>query len=144
MFSRILVAVDGSEPAQRALEFAVELAKKHAAKLIILHVVLQRVYTATPVEAGMLAPTVFVNEMQAEGETIIKNAKDHVTNKAIDYECKMAKGMPAEEIIKFATTEGADLIVVGSRGLNEVRSFLFGSVSDKVCHHVKCPTLIVK
>ena len=144
MFSRILVAVDGSEPAERALELASELAKKYAARLIILHVALNRVYTGTPAEAGMLAPTVFVNEKQAEGQKIIDKAQKHVHEKAINYECVMTKGMPADEIIKCANTEKIDLIVLGSRGLNEVRSFLFGSVSDKVCHHAKCATLIIK
>ena len=144
MFSRILVAVDGSPAAERALDMAIELAKNNAAKLIILHVVLQRLYPVTHTEAGMLAPTVFVSEMQAEGEGIIKKAEQQAQGKSIDYECKMMQGVPADEIIKCATNERADLVVVGSRGLNEVRAFLFGSVSDKVCHHVKCPALVIK
>jgi nucleotide-binding universal stress UspA family protein len=144
MFSRILVTVDGTPAAERALECAIELTKKHSAKLIILHVMLQRLYAVTPTEAAVLAPTVLVSEMQAEAEGIMKNAEERVRGEGIDYVCKMVQGAPADEIIKWVQAEGVDLVVMGSRGLNEVRAFLFGSVSDKVCHRVKCPALIVK
>jgi nucleotide-binding universal stress UspA family protein len=144
MFSRILVAVDGSPFADRALKCAVDLTKKYAAKLIILHVILRRFYAVTPSEAGVLATTVFVNEMEAEGEGVIKKAGEYAKAEGINYECKLVHGVPADEIVKCAKAENVDLIVIGSRGLTEVRAFLLGSVSDRVYHHVKCPALIVK
>jgi len=144
MFSKILVAVDGSPFAKRALKYAVEIAKRYGAKLILLHVVLRRFYAVTPSEAGVLATTVFVKEMEAEGQGIIKEAEDLVKIEGVNYECKMVQGVPADEIVKCAQAESVDLIVIGSRGLTEVRAFLLGSVSDKVSHHAKCPTLIVK
>ena len=52
--------------------------------------------------------------------------------------------MPGEEILRAAADEKADLIVLGSRGLSQVKAFLLGSVSDKVSHHAKCPILIVR
>ncbi len=144
MFSRILVAVDGSAFAEKALKHAVDLTKKYGAKLIILHVILRRFYAVTPSEAGVLATTVFVKEMEAEGKEIINKAEAYAKGEGIDYECKLLQGVPAEEIVRTAQSEKVDLIVMGSRGLTEVRAFLLGSVSDKVSHHSKCPTLIVK
>jgi nucleotide-binding universal stress UspA family protein len=144
MFERILVAVDGSPFAERALACAVDIAKKYAARLIILHVVLRRFYAVTPSEAGVLATTVYVKEMEAEGQEIIKKAEEYAKIAGVSYECKLVQGVPADEIVKSGRTEKVDLIVVGSRGLSEVRGFLLGSVSDKVSHHAKCPTLIVK
>ncbi len=144
MFSKILVAVDGSPYAERALGYGVDLAKKYGAKLIILHVVLRRFYAVTPSEAGVLATTVFVKEMEAEGREIISKAEDYAKSEGADFECKMLQGVPAEDIVRTAQSEGVDLIVMGSRGLTEVRAFLLGSVSDKVSHHAKCPVLIVK
>ena len=144
MFSRILVAVDGSPAAEKALESAIELAKKCSAELTILHVILQRLYTVPPSEAGVVSPTVFVSEMQTEGENILRKAEEQATGRGINYQCKIMQGVPADEIVKFANSQAVDLVITGSRGLNEVRGFLFGSVSDKVCHHVKCPTLIIK
>jgi nucleotide-binding universal stress UspA family protein len=144
MFSRVLVAIDGSPFAEKALQCAVDLSKKYGAKLIITHVVLRQFYAVTPSEAGVLATTVFVKEMEAEGRAIIDKAGTYAKAEGADYECKLVQGVAAEEIIKLATSEKADLIVIGSRGLTEVRAFLLGSVSDKVSHHAKIPTLIIK
>jgi nucleotide-binding universal stress UspA family protein len=144
MFSRILVAVDGSPFAERALRCAVDLATRYNAKLIIVHVILRQFYAVTPSEAGVLATTVFAKEMEAEGKQIVSKAETYAKSQAAEYESKLLQGVPAEEIIKTATSENVDLIVIGSRGLTEVRAFLLGSVSDKVSHHAKCPTLIVK
>jgi nucleotide-binding universal stress UspA family protein len=144
MFSRILVAVDGSPYADRALKCAVELAKRYTAKLIIVHVILRQFYAVTPSEAGVLATTVFTKEMETEGKQIVSKAESYARAQEAECESKLLQGVPAEEIIKIAASENIDLIVIGSRGLTEVRAFLLGSVSDKVSHHAKCPTLIVK
>jgi nucleotide-binding universal stress UspA family protein len=144
MFSKILVGVDGSSFSDKGLRFAVDLAKKYACKLIIVHVVLRRFYAVAPSEAGVLATTVFVKEMETEGKEIINRAESFAKNEKVDYSCKLVQGVPADEIIKVSQAEKVDLIVLGSRGLTEVRAFLLGSVSDKVSHHAKCPTLIVK
>ncbi len=144
MFSRILVAVDGSPYAEKALTYAADLATKYDAKLTIVHVVLRRFYAVTPSEAGVLATTVFVKEIEAEGREIMRKAEEYAKGQGVKYECKLLQGVPAEEIIKMAQSENVDLIVMGSRGLTEVRAFLLGSVSDKVSHHARCPTLIVK
>ena len=144
MFSRILVAVDGSQFAERALAQAVELSKKYNSKLIIVHIVLRRFYAVTPSEAGVLATTVFVKEMESEGKKIIQKSEEVAKAAGAEYESHLVQGVPADEIVKIAQAEKVDLIVIGSRGLTEVRAFLLGSVSDKVSHHSGCPILIVK
>ena len=144
MFSKILVGVDGSAFSEKSLKSAVDLAKTYHGRLIILHVLLRRFYAVTPSEAGVLATTVFVKEIEAEGKEIMEKAESFVKGEGVDYECKVVQGVPAEEIIRVAKSEKVDLIVIGSRGLTEVRAFLLGSVSDKVSHHAKCPVLIVK
>ena len=85
MFSKILVGVDGSPFAEKALKYAVDLAKKYNAKLIIVHVVLRRFYTVAPSEAGVLATTVFVKEMETEGKEIINKAESNVRGESVDY-----------------------------------------------------------
>ncbi len=144
MFSKILVAVDGSPFAERALRSAVDLAKKYSARLVVVHVVLRRFYAVTPSEAGVLATTVFAKEMEAEGREILRKVEEYLKGESVGYECKLLEGVPADEIVKAAEAEKVDLIVVGSRGLTEVRAFLLGSVSDKISHHAKCPILIMK
>jgi len=144
MFSKILVGVDGSPFAEKALKYAVSLAKICHARLIVVHVVLRQFYAVSPSEAGVLATTVYVKEVDTEAAGIISQAQSCVKAEGIDCECRLIQGVPAEEIVKAADSEKVDLIVLGSRGLSEVRAFLLGSVSDRVSHHAKCPTLIVK
>jgi nucleotide-binding universal stress UspA family protein len=144
MFSRILVAVDGSPFAERALAHAVDLSKKYEAKLLIVHVVLRRFYAVTPSEAGVLATTVFVKELESEGRKIIAKSDEFAKQAGVLYECRLVQGVPADEIVRLAQAEKVDLIVLGSRGLTEVRAFFLGSVSDKVIHHARCPVLIIK
>jgi len=144
MFSKILVGVDGSPFSERALNYAVNIAKTYAGEILLVHVVLRRFYAITPSEAGVLATTVYVKEIEAEGQEIIRKAESALKAGGVHYRAMLTHGVPADEIVRIAESENVDLIVVGSRGLTEVRGFLLGSVSDKVSHHAKCPTLIVK
>ena len=123
---------------------AADMAKRYDAKILLVHVVMRQFYAVSPSEAGVLATSVYVKEIETEGKQILSNAVSNLKGKGVECESRLVEGVPADEIVKIAQSEKADLIVLGSRGLTEVRSFLLGSVSDKVSHHAKCPTLIVK
>ena len=144
MFSRILVGLDGSEYSLKALEFAVDLAKKYSSQLVLVHVVMRQIYAINPPEAGILAGTAIVRELEAEGKAILAKGEETVKAQGLPVEARLRQGVPAEELLRAAADEKADLIVLGSRGLSQVKAFLLGSVSDKVSHHAKCPTLIVR
>ena len=144
MFSRILVGLDGSEYSLKALEFAVDLAKKYSSQLVLIHVVMRQIYAINPPEAGILAGTAIVRELEAEGKAILAKGEETVKAQGLPVEARLRQGVPAEELLRAAADEKADLIVLGSRGLSQVKAFLLGSVSDKVSHHAKCPTLIVR
>jgi len=144
LFSRILVALDGSEYSVKALEFAIDLAKKYQSQLILVHVVLRQIYAINPPEAGILAGTAIVRELEAEGKAILAKGEETVKTQGLPVIVRLRQGVPAEELLRAAAEEKADLMVLGSRGLSQVKAFLLGSVSDKVSHHAKCPTLIVR
>lgn len=144
MFSRILVGLDGSDYSLRALDFAIDLAKKYQSQLVLVHVVMRQIYAINPPEAGILAGTAIVRELETEGKTILTQGEEKVKAQGLPVEARLRQGMPAEELLRAAADEKADLMVLGSRGLSQVRAFLLGSVSDKVSHHAKCPTLIVR
>jgi nucleotide-binding universal stress UspA family protein len=144
LFSRITVGLDGSEYSLKALEFAVDLAKKYSSQLVLVHVVMRQIYAINPPEAGILAGTAIVRELEAEGKSILAKAVETVKAQGLPVEARLRQGVPAEELLRAAVDEKADLIVLGSRGLSQVKAFLLGSVSDKVSHHAKCPTLIVR
>ncbi|MDH5795634.1 MAG: universal stress protein [Candidatus Bathyarchaeota archaeon] len=144
MFSRILVGLDGSEYSVKALEFAIDLAKKYRSQLVLVHVVMRQIYAINPPEAGILAGTAIVRELEAEGKAILAKGEETVKAQGLPVEVRLRQGVPAEELLRAAADEKADLIVLGSRGLSQVKAFLLGSVSDKVSHHAKCPILIVR
>ena len=144
MFSRILGALDGSEYSLKALGFAIDLAKKYQSQLVLVHVVMRQIYAINPPEAGILAGTAIVRELEAEGKAILAKGEETVKAQGLLVEARMRQGVPAEELLRAAVDEKVDLIVLGSRGLSQVRAFLLGSVSDKVSHHAKCPVLIVR
>lgn len=137
MYGHILIAVDGSENSVRATEQACELAKLvGATKVELLSVIAVDIYSDMvydPIEAH--------GEAQKE---IIKDAAQVLTDAGVDHEIVLMHGRPADEIIRYAAESGADLLVIGSRGLGALREVALGSVSHKVLTHVKCPALVVK
>jgi nucleotide-binding universal stress UspA family protein len=128
--SKILVAIDGSEIAEKALEYAVQLAKKHKAKVTLLNVGESKLFGFKPKVAKEV------------GERVLSGAAVKV--KGLEVNTQLEFGNPAETIIEVAEKGNYDLIVVGSRGLSSVKRFLLGSVSDDVSHHAKCSVLIAR
>jgi nucleotide-binding universal stress UspA family protein len=144
MFSKILVGLDGSDYSLKALEFAIDLAKKYQSQLVLVHVVMRQIYAINPPEAGVLAGTAIVRELEADGKAILAKGEETAKSQGVLVETRLRQGVPAEELLRAAVDEKVDLIVLGSRGLSQVKAFFLGSVSDKVSHHAKCPTLIVR
>jgi nucleotide-binding universal stress UspA family protein len=144
LFSKILVGLDGSEYSLKALDFAADLAKKYQSQLVLVHVVMRQIYAINPPEAGVLAGTAIVRELEEDGKAILAKGEETVKAQEIPVETRLRQGVPAEELLRAAADEKVDLVVLGSRGLSQVRAFFLGSVSDKVSHHAKCPTLIVR
>ena len=128
--SKILVAVDGSESAEKALKYAVQLAKKHKAKVTLLNIGESKLFGFKPEVAREV------------GEHILSDAAAKV--KGLKLNTQLEFGNPAETIIEVAEKGNYDFIVVGSRGLSSVKRFFLGSVSDDISHHAKCSVLIVR
>jgi nucleotide-binding universal stress UspA family protein len=139
---KILMAHDGSEHADKALDRAVEIAEKYNASLSVIMVA-----------TGFLPLTEGVTpEIQAAmAESILKNAKlvlsrsmERVSSKGVVAESIIEQGRPQDVILATAESIKADMIVIGSRGLHGVARFFLGSVSSTVADHAKCDVLIVK
>jgi nucleotide-binding universal stress UspA family protein len=129
---RILVAYDGSEPARRALDTTIELAKLSGALVTVASVV--------PVHPGRVPidpwddPAVHTQEL--------REAKRILGEHGIQAEFVRPYGDPAREIEALVETGGFDTIVVGSRGLGAVSRFLQGSVSEHVATHADATVVI--
>jgi len=148
MFKSILVPVDGSENADKALKMAAEIAAKFDAKLVLVHAIpdtevpeaLKHYAEAEHIEGP---PSYIRYKYVAEG--IMRDAKRHAEEAgASDIETAFGDGDPATTILENATDRGVDMIVMGSRDLSSLKGLLMGSVSRKVSELAPCSCLTVK
>lgn len=141
MFTKVLAAFDGSNLSQKALKKAVELAKEHGSELCIIHV--YQLPALIVGEAYVTAPPQIESDTINKAELVLQQA--HALAAVIpNVSCVLKYGRPAEAILEYADSTGADLIVLGSRGLSGIKEFMLGSVSHSVVQHSKVPVLVVK
>jgi nucleotide-binding universal stress UspA family protein len=128
MFNTILFPVDQTREARQAADVVIEVVKKYQARLIVLSVVEpdQEISTASEVAKDLL------NKVQATLKEV-----------GINAELKIAQGKPAFTICDVADEVGADLIVMGSRGMSLAEEHPEGSVSQRVINLSPCPVLVV-
>ena len=147
MITKILVAIDGSEHADKALDFALDLAEKYSATITLVNVfqVPMFGYLGEPFAYPALLAE-FTNEVKRMHEQILskalKKAKELKPNLKIST--VLEEGRPSDKIVETAKEGNFDLIVMGHRGLGRVKEFFLGSVSDRVADEAHCPVLIVK
>ena len=150
MISKILVAIDGSEHANRALTYALDLAEKYSASITLLSVVHHTVYIpANDDPMNFVTPQVIQDCMEAETmqkEEILSQALEKIKKgkPTLTITTKLKEGRPADMIIETAKEENVDIIVMGSRGLGGIKQLFLGSVSDRVADEAPCPVLIIK
>ena len=133
----IVVGYDGSEHSDRALERAIELAHEGAELIVVSAAGLTR--------AGGMAGAVEVDPGEAEqARESLDKAQGKMQEKGINARTIEAHGDPADMIVQQAKEAGAELIAVGTRGLNAAQRALLGSVSTKVVHHAECDVLVVR
>lgn len=144
MFEKIVVAVDGSEGSSKALKLAAGLQKAVGGELLI--VTIFRHHSLLEASMSMVRPDEPENlddAMRAHAKQVVDEAKQTAAAEgAANIRGFVKAGQPARSIVKFAEEHGADLVVVGSRGLGDVEGFLLGSVSHKVTSLAKCPVLV--
>jgi nucleotide-binding universal stress UspA family protein len=142
MFKSIVVGTDGSETAEIALQRAVELAGLSGAKLHIVSA-----YEPAPARVGGNQPVAEAAEWSVGSDfkvdAVLQRAQETARGGNIDVEVHAPKGDAADSLIEAAKEHGADLIVLGSRGMRGARRVL-GSVPNKVSHHAPCDVLIVQ
>lgn len=140
MIKKIMVPMDGSDHAKKALEHASDLALKYKAFLHLIHVVspLASIPYQEVLERVQESQEKFAKEILDEAVKEVK--KKGITN----FQSTMILGDPAREIVEFARRSGIDMIVMGSRGAGGVESLVLGSVSHKVCHLAECTCVTVK
>ena len=143
MINKIMVAVDGSDYSDKAVDYAIDLAEKFSAKLTVIHVVKTPITFKNDLWDSQLMADV-LDRFGKDGQSLLSSTLSKAIKAGIRSSTKLLQGNPADVIIKIAEDEDYDLIVLGSRGLGSVSRILLGSVSDNVSRHAKCPVLIIK
>ena len=146
MTKRMLVPVDGSEQSRKALEFACELARGMGYSLHLIHVAQSLPHDRVLVLGGA---HVTVHASREDLERAGKEALDACRELAkqhgvTELKTEVAAGDPAARIVEAAERLGADLVVMGSRGLSDLKGLVLGSVSHKVNHMVPCTCITVR
>ena len=152
LVERILVALDGSEPADKALDFALDLATHYSANIVLLNVVPPVTVPIVPFSAtGMQsirleAMGTYSKELKAHHKRVLSEAlkKAKKAKPNLKISTKLVEGRPSDKIVETARKGRFNLIVMGSRGLGGIKEFFLGSVSDRVADEATCPVLIVK
>ena len=147
MFDAIVVGTDGSESAGIAVHRATELAKLTSASLHIVTAYRPVSLGSVAMAASAGASTVDVEHgnrgVTAQGELVCEHAASEARREGVKVELHVVPGEAADVLVGVATQVGADLVVVGSRGMSGARRFVLGSVPNKVSHHCPCSLLIV-
>jgi len=138
--SGIIVGVDGSAHSRKALEYAAKEAAAHHTSLTVLtvHQAVRDVYGSVANYGDDASLTDKARQAaQAETDEVLASLGDRPESVTV----KAVHGLPAEELVKAA--QGADMVVMGSRGAGGFARLLMGSVATQVAHHAHCPVLIV-
>jgi nucleotide-binding universal stress UspA family protein len=141
---KILIATDGSASSAEAIEFGVELAAEHEAKVIFLHVAPS--LDVVPVAGfGMVGAVPRVpHELDAFDRAPLEDAEQIAAREGVEASSKLLAGNAVDEIVAYADSQGVDMIVVGSRGHGALASALLGSVSRGVLSESKRPVAIIR
>lgn len=138
---RIVVGVDGSDTSRRALRWAAEEAKAHHAEL---HVVHAWEVPAPGAAVGLGRVTAAADGQRDVAETLLRDVITEELGASPPERVRPTIGRGPAATILLEAARGADLLVVGSRGLGGFAGLLLGSVSSKVVHYAACPVVIVR
>ncbi len=138
----IVVAYDGTAPAQNALEAAIEIARLSHATL--------KVVTVIPIVAGAYGielppgPDIDSTVQKAKATQAEVRARLEKEGGLGKVETELLEGDPVDRVLAEIDKHPPDLLVVGSRGLSGAGRFFLGSVSDGILHHARCSVLVVR
>lgn len=156
IFHKILVPLDGSEHSQRALDVAIQIAKKFSSKLTLITVYLVTITsipssdqmtptsTSLPVVMPAEVTKMSIENIRNSGNKILTEAKSKAEYEKLDVETELIEGNTVEEIVKKSKEGQFNLIVMGARGLTTIKKLFIGSISEGVIKNASCPVLIVK
>ena len=144
--SKILVAVDGSDPSFTASTYAIDFAKRNGAELIVLYIVSPVPYSQFEYANIGRMKEIESIEMEKAQREVVDKVKQKATenNVSVKTEVIIKYTSVVKEIVEYAEDNKVDMIVIGSRGVTGLKKILLGSVANGVVTYSHCPVLVVK
>jgi nucleotide-binding universal stress UspA family protein len=136
MYEKILIALDATEADQTILDHASALARSFDSTLAILHV-------ADGWAARWFGPDAVSREID-EDKAYLEAVRTRLAAEGLRVEAELAYGDPADEIVKWVTTRGCDLVAMSTHGHRFISDMLYGSPAESVRHRVDVPVLLLK
>lgn len=143
MYSKILVPLDGTKFAERAIQQAEEIGKYTKAEIILFQVV-QNPIRSVPIAAGQKEETKATQEVIDKADAYLQKVASPLKAKDIKVRCDIAVGEPTGAILKKAHKEDVDLIVMSTHYEGELYKLVVGSIAEKVLLGTKRPVLLAK
>lgn len=135
--SKLLVAVDGSWQSTMAVKLAAEMAKGLGAELTLLHVI-----PATDTSGSVAS--LEGQRRETGGQSILRAAAEVARAAGVEVKTELRKGHVVNEILQFEAQLRPDVVIMGSRGMSQVKGLLLGSVSQTVSQYSRSSVLIVR
>ena len=138
---RILVPTDGSDPSMRAAEFAIGLAKRFRSEIIAIYVIdrvileeISKIHERHELE----------EEIKKKAERCLNYIVKLAEKKGLKARSILVEGQPHDQIVRYAESLNADMIIMGSKGRRGMNRILIGSVAERVIEYAPCPVLVMK
>lgn len=146
MYRTVVVGTDGSETAGRAVEAAAELAKSYGARLVVVTAFThdEKAETEAVSQRGVPDDLRFTLTDRSQAEDLARTGRAVAKAAGVaDVVIATDEGPPGDVLLGVAEDHGAELVVVGSKGMTGASRFVLGSVANTVSHHAPCDVLVV-
>jgi nucleotide-binding universal stress UspA family protein len=152
LITKILVGIDNSENSEKALNYALEIADKFSASVLILNVFqpppefeYQPNILQQPIDYQSNTAS-FIKDLRKVHEALLSKATERATKLKPDLKinAELKEGDTSSQIVETAVNGQFDLIVIGHRGDSKIRELFLGNTSEKVAHTARCTVLITK
>jgi len=139
--NKILLPMDGSEASFKTARYAIALASRINASIVILHVI-----SIPQFPRYLRSIDEYYKNARKEAENWFDMIKNFPQSKSLEIKTRVIAGVISvvESIVEYADNENVDLIIIGTRGRSRFTKLLLGSVASGVVTHAKCPVLVVK
>lgn len=145
MFKHILLPLDGSPLSEHSIPYAAEVARKFGGHIHLLRCMM--LPEATVVGMDVTLPTMYADVQRVEKEHLeryLERISREPELNGLVHSTHIPLGAPGQAILDHSEEFKCDLIVMSSHGRSGLSRFVYGSVSEKVLHHARCPVLVVK